>query len=131
MSKNTQYKMLKEMMGTDFSFGGSSEEPNPAANIFSQQTQDHPDTVTFDVPTLIRVMEWANEDAEDDVMLHQFANALIVASFNHNPLTMDDYEAVCDAVCPHENVDPMNPPASPVPAPQISRGPSSEIMFNN
>ena len=131
MSKNTPYRMLKEMMGADFSFGGPSEEQNPAANIFSQQTQDKPDTVTFDVPTLIRVMEWAHEDAEDDVMLHQFANALIVASFNSNPLSMDDYQAVCDAVCPHENVDPMNPPASPIPAPPISRGPGIEVMHNN
>lgn len=96
------FKLLKEMMDGEFTFDTSAmgqEEPNPAAGVFSKETEDHPDVVTMDVPTLIRIMEWSHEDAQDDVQLHQFANALIQASFQHEePLCMDDYEAVVSAI---------------------------------
>jgi hypothetical protein len=103
------FKLLKEMMDGEFSFdtsmgqGGDNQEPNPAANIFSKQTQDHPDVIAMDVPTLIRIMEWAHEDCKDDVMLHQFANALILTSFRHSPLDIDDYQEVVDSLTTEPN----------------------------
>lgn len=96
------YRILKEMMNGNFSFDTTQKEPNPAANIFSQQTQDQPDTVTMDVPTFIRILEWANEDCEDDVMLHQVANELIIANFRHTPLTMQDYIDVIEPKGPNK-----------------------------
>jgi len=35
------------------------------------------DTVTLEIPALIRALEWAREDAEDDVVIHKFVEKLI------------------------------------------------------
>ena len=35
------------------------------------------DTVTLEIPALIRALEWAREDAEDDVEIHKFVEKLI------------------------------------------------------
>jgi hypothetical protein len=110
------FKLLKKMNEGDFEFDTSmsqqqvpydpeaNPDSDPATAVFRDQPQDHPDVVAMDVPTLIRIMEWSHEDAKDDVMLHEFANALIVCSFKHSPLDMDDYIEVCKQVCP-ESLD--------------------------
>jgi len=91
----SSFTLLKQMMENDFAFDTSMTSPNPAAHIFSSPQQtDQPDVVSFDVPTFIRLLEWAHEEVQDDVELHKIANAFIVASFEHNPLTMQDYEAI-------------------------------------
>lgn len=35
------------------------------------------DVITFDVPTLIRALEWAREDVEDDKTIHEFITKLL------------------------------------------------------
>lgn len=53
-------------------------------------------SVTMDVPFLIRVMEACREDVEDDVELHKFAEQIIHAAAGTNvPLVMDDWDRVC------------------------------------
>lgn len=49
------------------------------------------DTVTVDVPLLIRIMEYAKEDAKTDLDLHNAAEKLIALSQEGRTLTMDDY----------------------------------------
>jgi len=49
------------------------------------------DTVTVDVPLLIRIMEYAKEDAKTDLDLHNAAERLIELSQEGRTLTMDDY----------------------------------------
>ena len=49
------------------------------------------DTVTVDVPLLIRIMEYAKEDAKTDLDLHNAAEKLIELSQEGRTLTMDDY----------------------------------------
>ena len=42
-----------------------------------KEDTDGKDTVTLEIPALIRALEWAREDAEDDVVIHKFVEKLI------------------------------------------------------
>jgi hypothetical protein len=53
------------------------------------------DTVTVDVPLLIRLLEYAREDAQTDMDLHHVAERLISLSQEDRTLTMDDYSQIC------------------------------------
>ena len=52
------------------------------------------DTVEFDIPTFIRMLEYAREDAKDDMDLHDVAEKAIELSQDGDVLTMDDYNAI-------------------------------------
>ena len=55
--------------------------------------KDPTDSVSFDVPTLIRVFELVREGIKSDVELHDLVERL-VAMRTKGVLTMDDYEAI-------------------------------------
>ena len=61
---------------------GQAEEANPI------------DTVEMDVPLLIRALEYAREDAKDDMDLHKVVERMIAAAQNGEPLNMDDYNMI-------------------------------------
>lgn len=63
------------------------------------------DTVSVDVPLLIRLLEYAREDAKTDMDLHDVAERLIKLSQAGRTLTMHDY----DNICPTEQVDEVAP----------------------
>ena len=42
-----------------------------------KEDTDGKDTVTLEIPALIRALEWAREDAEDDAEIHKFVEKLI------------------------------------------------------
>lgn len=52
---------------------------------------DH-DTVTFGVPALIRLMEWAREDAPTDEALHEAAEKALKKGGSE--ITMADYKSI-------------------------------------
>lgn len=54
---------------------------------------DPVDTVTVDVPLMIRMLEYAREDAKTDMDLHNVADAMIELS-KSGTLTMDDYDQI-------------------------------------
>ena len=54
---------------------------------------DEVDTVSMDVPLLLRVLEFAREEVEDDMVLHDVVERLVAMSKN-GPLSMDDYESI-------------------------------------
>ena len=54
---------------------------------------DSKDTITLDIPFMIRVLEYAREDAKDDMALHKVVEKLIEIR-NKGTLTMDDYDFV-------------------------------------
>jgi hypothetical protein len=54
--------------------------------------QDTVDTVTVDVPLLIRLLEYAREDAKTDMDLHDVATKMVKAAKGKSALTMSDYE---------------------------------------
>ncbi len=53
------------------------------------------DTVSVDVPLLIRLLEYAREDAQTDMDLHHVAERMIALSQEDRTLTMDDYQSIC------------------------------------
>ena len=54
---------------------------------------DDKDTITFDIPLLIRVLEMTREDVKSDAQLHKVVEKLINIR-NKGVLTMDDYKLV-------------------------------------
>jgi hypothetical protein len=54
---------------------------------------DAVDTVTMDVPLLLRMLEYAREDAQEDMDLHTVAEKMIELA-KMDTLTMDHYDAV-------------------------------------
>jgi hypothetical protein len=54
------------------------------------------DVVSVDIPLLIRLLEYAREDAKTDMDLHNVAERLIALSQEGNTLTMQDYDTICN-----------------------------------
>jgi hypothetical protein len=53
-----------------------------------------PDVVKLDIPLLIRLLEYAREDAKTDMDLHNVTEKLIEFSETGDVLTMDNYDAI-------------------------------------
>lgn len=58
---------------------------------------DAVDKVTMDIPLLLRVLEFAREDAKEDMDLHDAVERMIVMS-KDGPLSMDDYDSIVGSV---------------------------------
>jgi hypothetical protein len=70
-------------------------KPTAGPGIMSSVAEDNaPDAITVDVPLMIRLMEYAREDASTDMDLHNIAEKLIELSADGRTLSMDDYESV-------------------------------------
>jgi len=52
------------------------------------------DTIKLDIPLFIRLLEYAREDAQTDMDLHNVAENIISLSISGKTLTMDDYNAI-------------------------------------
>jgi hypothetical protein len=52
------------------------------------------DIITVDVPLFIRLLEYAREDAQTDMDLHNVAENIIDLSEEGEVLTMDNYNAI-------------------------------------
>jgi hypothetical protein len=59
-----------------------------------QEAENPVDVVTLDVPLLIRIMEYAREDAKTDMDLHNVAERMIELSKSSQTLSMNDYEHI-------------------------------------
>lgn len=64
----------------------------PIKSITTEQV-DKKDTITVDIPLMIRILELARENVKTDVELHQIVERLISIR-NKGVLTMDDYERI-------------------------------------
>jgi hypothetical protein len=56
------------------------------------------DSVTLDVPLMIRLLEFAREDAQDDMILHQVVEKMIGMAEEGQSLTMSDYDSIVGKV---------------------------------
>ena len=65
-------------------------------------SNDIPDIIAVDVPLFIRLLEFAREDAGDDMDLHEVAERAIEAVKSRGVLSMDDYDTL---VPPKEELD--------------------------
>jgi len=52
------------------------------------------DTIVVDVPLFIRLLEYAREDAQTDMDLHDVAENIISLAASGKTLTMDDYSSI-------------------------------------
>ena len=52
------------------------------------------DTITVDVPLMIRLLEYAREDAQTDMDLHNVAEQLIALSQSGQTLSMQEYDTI-------------------------------------
>jgi hypothetical protein len=60
----------------------------------SEQIENPPDRITMDVPLLLRMLEYAREDAKTDMDLHDVTQNLIKLSQTGKTLSMSDYEQI-------------------------------------
>ncbi len=70
----------------------------------NEAEEDSVDTVTMDIPLLLRMMEYAREDAQEDMDLHDVAERMIELS-KDGPLSMDDYDSIVSGA---EEVDEVS-----------------------
>lgn len=61
----------------------------PAAKVENEE-----DVIRVDVPLMIRLLEYAREDAKNDVDLHKVAKKLIELSEEGEVLSMDHYDKI-------------------------------------
>lgn len=64
-----------------------------AAKRLQEGPQDQKDTVTLDIPLLMRLLELAREDVKDDVTLHQIVDRMLTLK-NQSVLTIDHYDFI-------------------------------------
>jgi len=79
-----------------------------AMDIKEEEQPDAIDIVTLDVPLFIRMLEYAKEEAADDMDLHELATKTIALSKQRGILSMEDYDTLIpptDQI--DENVDDM------------------------
>jgi hypothetical protein len=69
----------------------------PVADTAELEEDFNPtDVVSVDIPLLIRLLEYAREDAKTDMDLHNITERLIALSQEGNTLTMQDYDTICN-----------------------------------
>ena len=58
------------------------------------ESENPVDSVTLDVPLFIRLLEYAREDAKDDMALHSMTERLVALSKSSTTLSMNDYSHI-------------------------------------
>lgn len=105
MVPNNQVDRIIASLVDKFKVSPSNFEWHPADRDqykFTNESQNNPiDTVTMDIPLMIRLFEYAREDAKTDMDLHDIAERLIKLGANGQTITMADY----DKICPESNTD--------------------------
>lgn len=96
MAMKEQKQRIREMVKSSLA-NGPVEEINSVEYVQNRKPVDEKnpiDTVRMDIPLLIRVMEFAKEDAKTDMELHAAAENMIELSKKDRVLNMDDYNNI-------------------------------------
>ena len=72
------------------------------AMVKEEEQPDAIDIVTLDVPLFIRMLEYAKEEAADDMDLHELATKTIALSKQRGILSMEDYDTL---IPPADQID--------------------------
>jgi hypothetical protein len=70
-----------------------SSASQSASKLIGEES-DKIDTVTLDIPLLLRLLEYSKEDAKTDMDLHHVTEMLIQLSKENDVLSMDSYEQI-------------------------------------
>jgi hypothetical protein len=81
-------------MGPNPGFAPGPGGPGLQSNVAED---NQPDVVALDIPLLIRLFEYAREDAKTDMDLHDVAERLIAMSETGQALSMADYDKIVGA----------------------------------
>lgn len=65
---------------------------------YQSEEKESVDSVTMDIPLLVRLMEFAREDANSNTILHKMVERLIEMSEEGQSLSMSDYEDIVGSV---------------------------------
>lgn len=81
--------------------------PGPGGpGLQSNVAEDNqPDIISLDVPLLIRLLEYAREDAKDDIALHDIAENMVNLCASGATLSMEDY----NKIIPSDDIDQSLP----------------------
>lgn len=96
MASKEQKKRISEMIKVSLA-NGPAEEINSIEYVQNRKpvNEKNPiDTVRMDIPLLIRVMEFAKEDAKTDMDLHAAVENMLEISNNERALNMSDYNSI-------------------------------------
>ena len=74
--------------------GPGMQDNTPTGGHLNLEDINKPDVVKLDIPLLIRLFEYAREDAKTDMDLHNVTERLIQFSEHGDTLTMDNYDAI-------------------------------------
>lgn len=66
----------------------------PMSKNNSTKAENEEDVIRVDVPLMIRLLEYAREDAKNDLDLHKVAKKLIELSEEGEVLSMDHYDKI-------------------------------------
>ena len=86
-------RFLKDEHQVDF-----SEYPKGVLSVvyskgrMNEATEDAIDTITMDIPLFLRMLEYAREDAENDLDLHDVTEKAVAGTKQQGVLSMDDYD---------------------------------------
>lgn len=84
---------LTKAVGEDF-------ELIPTEIEFTDEEENPVDVISLDVPLFLRLLEWAREDATEDVELHDVAErAVAIMQNNTEFLSMEEYDAIIGDCC--------------------------------
>jgi hypothetical protein len=97
---------VKEVSGMGERGDDWNEEKKPKAKKV-QEAVDEKDTVTMDIPLLIRVLEYAREDAKTDMDLHKVVENLINMR-GQGALSMDMYNKIVAIKEEIEKIDELS-----------------------
>lgn len=75
-----------------------SEAPQAQFSTRENSKKKYAPCVRVDIPLLIRLLEFAREEASNDVDLHVLASEMIAMSEEGRVLTIDDYDEILEGV---------------------------------
>ncbi len=93
IADNTPKKKIKEAI-TDLVKEMLIEKKLTLKKLNENEEEDVVDTVTLDIPLFIRMLEYAKEDAQTDMDLHDVAEKAIALNKSKEMLSMEDYNTI-------------------------------------
>jgi hypothetical protein len=66
-------------------------------NMNESQEEDPVDTITMDIPLFLRMLEYAREDAQEDIDLHDVTEKANLLGKERGILQMEDYNEIVGA----------------------------------
>jgi hypothetical protein len=100
-SSGSQGQFPQTKQGSVNSDRSSEDDMDSEDNMDSEDdmgSQNPEDSITMDVPLLIRIMEWAHEEAKSDMELHKVAENLVAMSMDGQTLSMDNYDDALNGI---------------------------------